>query len=453
MKFKFFTVIKGKEEYIHIKAKTKEEALNIMKIKYPENKVRQIIIEDGDKKPSFLSNLNSAQIKRMTLIPLVITVIGFAIFFYPKIGILINTEDIHDNKSVPYVVEEEVSEETAQQSVVEEEVVEETAQQKILENIKDLVASGKAFDPGTYKKGDIPKGEYAFIPFSGKYYSEEDASGNIIDNENFDSFGYVFVHAVGNIKSDGFLINEEAFEVLGVSCAKELYEVINNVESYKDSAYYKVGLDIPLGHYVIESYGKGYVAVMNGPIGNSDIVENENFNGEYSVNVIDNQYLKVSNGTISKVDAENSVEDISGSNESDTSSENENSEAESNESESGSLSNNSEVTVITFPEDSLENLINQSNKDQIEKLHIENGADFSLEGIGELTNLKEIYISDTQIITYFKAILELKKLENIIIGNKDGDTSNEMFLRQWGLSNDVNYIYPDGTQNYWSSGN
>ena len=38
------------------------------------------------------------------------------------------------------------------------------------------------------------------------YYSEEDSAGNIIDNENFDSFGNVKVHAAGNLTTRGVLI-------------------------------------------------------------------------------------------------------------------------------------------------------------------------------------------------------------------------------------------------------
>lgn len=52
---------------------------------------------------------------------------------------------------------------------------------------------------------------------------------------------------------------------------------------------------------------------------------------------------------------------------------------------------------------------------------------------------------------YLKEVLYLKSLKNITIENTDGAKSTEMFLRQWGLTNDVNLIYPDGTKNYWKS--
>src|SRR5690606_8411951 len=64
-----------------------------------------------------------------------------------------------------------------------EEPTPKTTQEIMLEKISGLIASKEAFDTGSYVKGDIPVGDYAFISFegSGKYYSEEDSAGNIID--------------------------------------------------------------------------------------------------------------------------------------------------------------------------------------------------------------------------------------------------------------------------------
>ena len=75
---------------------------------------------------------------------------------------------------------------------------------------------------------------------------------------------------------------------------------MNDFQNYQQSAYYKVGIDIPSGTYVLESYGSGYVAIMSGPVGKSDIIDNENFDGRYSVTVTDGQYLKVSRANISQ---------------------------------------------------------------------------------------------------------------------------------------------------------
>ncbi|WP_071460716.1 hypothetical protein [Bacillus massilinigeriensis] len=177
-----------------------------------------------------------------------------------------------------------------------------TPQQEMIEKLSGLFDKKKAFDAGSYVKGDIPLGEYAFISFdgSGKYYGEEDLSGNIIDNENFDSFGYVYVHGAGNIQTDGVLVSYDAFKELGVSSAKEIYEMVNNLKDFKDSGWYKVGVDIQPGQYTIESMGEGYVAVLTGPVGKNEIVNNENINGRFTVNITNGQYLQVSRGTITQ---------------------------------------------------------------------------------------------------------------------------------------------------------
>jgi hypothetical protein len=195
----------------------------------------------------------------------------------------------------------EVAKEEAEKEVEKEVKI--TPQMEMVSKIQELISTKQAFDAGSYIKGDIPKGEYAFIPFEGssQYFAEKDSSGNIVDNENFNSFGYVYVHGVGNIENGGLLINPSAYETLGVKSAKEIYQVMNQVEdNYKDSAWYKVGVDIPAGQYVIESYGEGYVAIMSGPVGNNDIVDNEIFNGRYQLTVSDGQYLKISQGFISE---------------------------------------------------------------------------------------------------------------------------------------------------------
>lgn len=177
-----------------------------------------------------------------------------------------------------------------------------TESEKISLKILDLFEQKLAFDSGDYIKGDIPAGEYAFVKFSesGSYYCEKDAAGNIIDNENFDSFGYVKVHAIGNLTNYGILINTSAFEQLGVTGAKQIYELLNNQTNYNQAGYYKVGVDIEPGQYVIESFGSGYWAIMTGPVSASDIVDNDNFNGKASVTLRNGQYITISRATITK---------------------------------------------------------------------------------------------------------------------------------------------------------
>ena len=217
------------------------------------------------------------------------------VFLFILIGVFTPSDE---NKDQDTAQANETTQTT--QEPVEEEPEPKTDQEIMFDKVIGLMDSKEAFDTGSYVKGDIPTGEYAFVPFdgSGQYYSEEDTAGNIIDNENFDSFGYVHVQGAGNIKTDGVLIKTEAFEKLDAKSAKEIYEKLNNVSDYKESAMYKVGTDIAPGTYTIESYGEAYVSVMSGPVGNSDIVDNEIFKGKYSVTVSAGQYLKVSRGKI-----------------------------------------------------------------------------------------------------------------------------------------------------------
>jgi hypothetical protein len=216
-----------------------------------------------------------------------------------------NTTKTSDkNTSVPPTVKDNTS--TKQDNATQKEEtpkpVEETPKEKMLKSIKALINSKQAFDSGDYIKGDIPAGDYAFIAFegSGKYFEETDASNNILDNENFDSFGYVYIHATGNIKNSGVLISTTSFPTLGVTGAKQIYEVLNDVHDYKDAGIYKVGVDIPAGTHIIQSQGEAYVESSSGPVGNGEIVQNNNFNGRYSISVSNGQYLTVSRGTIAQ---------------------------------------------------------------------------------------------------------------------------------------------------------
>lgn len=171
---------------------------------------------------------------------------------------------------------------------------------KMRKQLNQMVSNDTIFGPGSYAKGDIPVGEYVFMPMSdnGSYYSEEDEAGNIIDNENFDSFGYVYVHGAGNISVKGALIPLSTLNQLDADSPREIYGLLRDKDNYMDSGYYKIGTDLPSGEYTIQSYGEGYVEVASGPVGNSQIVDNEIVNGSHSVVVTDGQYLKVSRGFI-----------------------------------------------------------------------------------------------------------------------------------------------------------
>ena len=184
-----------------------------------------------------------------------------------------------------------------------------TRQEKMITDIQKLMEEKLAFDTGNYIKGDIPVGEYAFITFkkSGVYYEEEDANGDILDNENFSTFGYVKVQGTGNLTTRALLVSVNAFGRLGVSGAKELYEVINGKTDWNGEGFYKVGVDIPAGEYVLQSVeGKSsYYAILKGPIGGgggslNGIVKNDNFQGRTAVKVSNGQYIEVNRATITK---------------------------------------------------------------------------------------------------------------------------------------------------------
>jgi len=163
-------------------------------------------------------------------------------------------------------------------------------------NIKNsllkMISDKKAFAPGSYSTGQIPEGEYAFLVQGSGYYSEE-VNCEIIDNENFASFGYVYNHGMGNIKCDGILINIQYLGETGHSSIKSLYENITGQKNYNFSGHYKIGVDIPQGNYILQSVGTGYMEINQGPIGKSNIIDNDNFNGSKSITLLNGQYLKL----------------------------------------------------------------------------------------------------------------------------------------------------------------
>ncbi|PZX08287.1 uncharacterized protein YgiM (DUF1202 family) [Psychrobacillus insolitus] len=181
-------------------------------------------------------------------------------------------------------------------------IIVETPYKAMVRKVNALISEGRAFTDGSYTIGEIPQGEYAFISLADdfNYYSEEYLSGEIIDNEIFESFGYVYVHEAGNIQTEGLLIDLDSLSSLGVTGAKGIYEVLNNVKNYNDSGMYKVGLDIQAGYYVIESSSEAYVALLTGPIGRNDIIDNDFFDGRYALSISEGQYLQISGGTILK---------------------------------------------------------------------------------------------------------------------------------------------------------
>ena len=231
--------------------------------------------------------------KNIKLVIIIVSIIaliaaGLIIFFITR------SNDESDDSYSDYNYSEKEKKDTKPKELTESE--------KMIVKLSDLIDEGLAFDTGDYIAGEIPKGEYAFIKLSGSssYYEEDDAAGNIIDNENFDSFGYVKVHATGNLETRGVLVSISAFEKLGVKGAKEIYEILNDTQNYNQGGFYKVGTDIEPGKYILESIGSGYWAKLSGPVSSNDIIDNDNFNGKARVTLKNGQYLQLSRATITK---------------------------------------------------------------------------------------------------------------------------------------------------------
>ena len=169
-----------------------------------------------------------------------------------------------------------------------------------MDTILAAIDAGVAFDVGDYAAGQIPTGEYAFIGLQAgnSYYSEEDSTGEIIDNEIFDTFGYVWVWETGKLTTRGVLIKVDALPVFGIIGAKRVWENMNDKRNYFSAGWYKVGVDLPAGTYILIASGAGYGAVMSGPIGKTEIVENLNFSGSWQVTVKNGQYLHVARADI-----------------------------------------------------------------------------------------------------------------------------------------------------------
>ncbi|MDO5825845.1 MAG: hypothetical protein Q4Q22_05655 [Methanosphaera sp.] len=139
---------------------------------------------------------------------------------------------------------------------------------------------------------DIPAGEYYVKCTSGNLYVQvsSDSSGDldsIVYNLNTEGGAYVTV-------KEG-----QYFKVQG----GEVYELDKAPEDKKEDGYYKdgmfkVGTDIPAGEYNVEAAsGLGYVEVASSSSHQlSDIITNDNFEGNKHVTISDGQYITLSNG-------------------------------------------------------------------------------------------------------------------------------------------------------------
>jgi hypothetical protein len=162
-------------------------------------------------------------------------------------------------------------------------------------DIRQWIRSGRAFDRGTYPPGRIPRGLYAYVPTGTlHYYSEKDLNGNIVANEGFQSFGYVYVHGIGNVETRGVLVSFDVVEASEYRSVKRIYEMMKGIENYDFSGHYLIGTDIPAGKYMLTSVGEAYYALTNGPVGRDEIVGNDIFSGSQLIVARTGQYLKLS---------------------------------------------------------------------------------------------------------------------------------------------------------------
>lgn len=203
----------------------------------------------------------------------------------------------HDSSGDAANTDTASSEQSAQQAQPVPPPTTAVQEPRYVTGLRSLVRSGLAYEPGSYAKGQIRSGDYVFVSKNGGYFSEE-LNGQILDNQNFASFGYAYVHGLGDIKTDGYLIATSAVKELGVTSALDLYRAMTRQSQYNFSGVYKGGVDLPAGRYVLQSAGSAYVSVNTGPLGKADIVWNDNFNGSKSVDLQNGQYLEVDRASI-----------------------------------------------------------------------------------------------------------------------------------------------------------
>src|SRR5699024_1091995 len=204
-------------------------------------------------------------------------------------GVNNNTENVNNNNDEVENEEVENNEDLVEQNENEtkedeNENKEITNKDELLDAMKPLIEEGLIFDIGDYKKGEVPKGEYAIVGTNGDnaYFSEYDEHDNVVENKNFNNFGYAYVSGAENLSVSGGLISLEALERMGISGAKEFYEIFHDQEEeFKEAGYYKVGVDIKAGEYTVESIRyEGLVGIKEGAVvKRSEAKERSRFDG------------------------------------------------------------------------------------------------------------------------------------------------------------------------------
>ncbi|MEH7097807.1 DUF4352 domain-containing protein [Neobacillus vireti] len=104
--------------------------------------------------------------------------------------------------------------------------------------------------------------------------------------------------------------------------------------------------------------------------------------------------------------------------------------------------------VVNFPEETIDSVLNNPNKNNITEIVIaENTLGVSLTGLSTLPQLTTLRIYDIKQISNIKEIINSKTLKTIYVGNDSSEGDMEYFLRQHGLSNNVDVVYSDGVKN------
>lgn len=183
------------------------------------------------------------------------------------------------------------------QAEEEKELERNAAALEIYEALKE-VDKELFYDKRYYTEGTIPEGEYAYISFidsGGPYFTVTDMEHRLLHDDYFASFAYIYHDGEGIVESEGYLFHVDIFEELGVSGAKELYEILNHLPSYNQDAYYHIGMDIEEGKYRLIPDGNGTYELLDGPAFVGEEIEEGKVTERMEIEVENGQYLRLKN--------------------------------------------------------------------------------------------------------------------------------------------------------------
>ncbi|WP_309119922.1 hypothetical protein [Paenibacillus sp.] len=109
------------------------------------------------------------------------------------------------------------------------------------------------------------------------------------------------------------------------------------------------------------------------------------------------------------------------------------------------------LVTITFPENDLSSVLDAPDAERITEITIDNPVEFRLEGFSSLPNVATLRIADITVVGDLPELTNAPNLQVIYVGNESDEGDVEYFLRGFGLSNDVDFIYADGEKNLFQS--